>query len=195
MKLKSGSLFFLFLLISGWSVLAATTARAQIIWDKPKTEPPLANPYTLGVSREQIMKVTTEVLKGCSIPIDTELTKPVDGRIVTKYEVFSKGVTARNDLEHVATPPASETRNWTRARYYLEIIALPLDEKRSQLQVIVHLQGMVSDFTGSKWIDVPSNGTLEDDVLRGLSSKILGIDLSLKTSSGRTGRRIFNCEY
>ncbi len=194
MKLKSGSFLFLFLLISFWSVLAAT-ARAQIIWDKPKTEPPLANPYTLGVTREQIMKVATEVLKGCAIPLDPDLTKVGEGRIVTKYEVFSKGVNARNDLEHVSTPPASETRNWTRARYSLEIITLPLDEKRSQLQVIAHIQGMVSDFTGSRWIDVPSNGALEDDVLRGLSSKILGIDLSVKTSSGRTGRRIFNCEY
>jgi hypothetical protein len=195
MKLKSGSFFFLFVFISGWAGLTAKTVSAQIVWDKPKTEPPLANPYTIGVARDQIVKAASEIFKGCSIPVDTDRTSLADGRVVTKYEVFSKGITVRNDLEHVATPPASEIRNWTRARYYLEIIALPLDEKRSQLQVIAHIQGMVSDFSGSKWIDVPSNGSLEDDVLRGLSSKILGIDLNVKTSSGRSGRRIFNCEY
>jgi hypothetical protein len=195
MKLKAGSIFFSFLLICCWSVMAATTARAQFIWDKPKTEPPLENPYTVGASREQILKTATEVLKTCAVPIDETLTKPAEGRIVTKYEVFSRGITVRADLEHVSNPPASETRNWTRARYSLEVIALPLDEKKSQLQVIAHIQGMVNDFSGSKWIDVPSNGRLEDEVLRGLAGKILGIDLSIKTSSGRSGRRIFNCEY
>ncbi|MFN7949944.1 MAG: hypothetical protein U0Z53_31645 [Blastocatellia bacterium] len=195
MRQKSASFFFLFLLVCGWSVLTGISVHAQITWDKPKTEPPLDNPYTIGATREQILKTTSEVLKTCAIPVDDTLTRTTDGRIVTKYEIFSKGITVRADLEHVSNPPASETRNWTKARYYLEIIALPLDEKKSQLQVIAHIQGLVNDFSGSKWIDVPSNGRLEDDVLRGLASKVLGIDLSVKTSSGRSGRRIFNCEY
>jgi hypothetical protein len=193
MKLKSGSFSFALLFIFCFSVASAVTASAQIVWDKPRTEPPLDNPYTIGASREQILKVTGEVFKTCTIPIDEERTKASEGRITTKYEVFSKGITVRADLEHVANPPASETRNWTRARYSLEIIALPLDEKRSQLQVIAHIQGMVNDFSGSKWIDVPSNGMLEDEVLRGLASKILGIDLSVK--KGRNPKRLFNCEY
>jgi hypothetical protein len=192
MKLKSGAILSSFLLILGWSLAATTTAQAQLVWDKPKTEPPLENPYTLGATRDQILKATLEVLKTCGIPLDEVQTKTPEGRIVTKYEIFSKGITVRSDLEHVSNPPASETRNWTKARYYLEIIALPLDEKKSQLQVIAHIQGMVNDFSGSKWIDVPSNGALEDGVLRGLGSKILGIDLSLK---GNNKRRIFGCEY
>jgi hypothetical protein len=36
---------------------------------------------------------------------------------------------------------------------------------------------------------------LEDETLRGLAGRILGIDLSVKVSSGRPTRRILNCEY
>jgi hypothetical protein len=43
-----------------------------------------------------------------------------------------------------------------------------------------------------RWIDGVSNGTLEDEVLRGMAGKALGIDLSVK---GKGKRQILNCEY
>jgi len=47
----------------------------------------------------------------------------------------------------------------------------------------------------NRWIDGQSNGVAEDEAIRGLAGKILGIDLSVKASSGRSARRILNCEY
>jgi hypothetical protein len=188
MKLRSGSFYFALACLTCLTV----TAQAQIQFDRPKTEPPLPNPYTVGAPRDQIIKTTREVFKTCAVTIDDEASKPAEGKLVTKYYVFTKGVNARNDLAHVSNLPASEVRNWTQGRYYLEIIALPLDEKRSQLQIIVHLQGQVGDVMGNKWIDRTSNGELEDEILRGLAGKILGVDLSVK---GNNRRRMFNCEY
>jgi hypothetical protein len=176
--------FCLFFLVS--------IAQAQLVFDKPKTDPPLDNPYTIGVARSKVVQDIAEVLKTCQVPLDEEQSRKPEGKFVTKHLVFSKGITVRTDLEHISNPSASETRNWTRARYFLEIVVLPLDEKRSQLQVTAHIQGMVNDFTGSRWIDVPTNGRLEDEVLRGLAGRILGIDLSLNKKGTR---RIFNCEY
>ncbi len=182
------SLFFIAL----WSV----DARAQLQFDRPKTEPPLDNPYTMGAPREQILQTVREVFKTCSIEIDETLSKPSEGKIVTKSVVFTRGVTAKADLEHLAAMPAGEVRNWQQGRFYLEIVALPLDGKRSQLMVNAHIQGRIADsVSGVQWIEGQSNGALEDEVLRGLAGKILGIDLSVKASSGRSGRRILNCEY
>lgn len=178
----------MFMLCCGSSV-----ALAQFTFDKPKTEPPLPNPYTLSVQREKILESAREVLKACAIPIDNDLTKANEGKIVTKPVVYSRGVTVRNDLEYLAEMPASQVRNWSQARYALEIIALPLDQKRSQLQINANIQGRVADADGTlKWVDGKSNGRLEDEVLRGLAGKILGIDLNLK---GHTQRRLLNCEY
>jgi hypothetical protein len=175
--------------VACWSL----DARAQLTFDRPKTEPPLDNPYTIGVPREQILQSTREVLKTCAIQIDEALSKPNEGKIVTKPLVFTRGVTTKTDLEHLATMPASEVRNWQQGRFYLEITSLPLDGKKSQLLVAARIQGKLADTVGgTQWIEGQSNGTLEDEVLRGLAGKILGIDLSIK---GNNRRRILNCEY
>lgn len=171
-------------------------ARAQIQFDRPKTEPPLDNPYTINVPREQILQTTREILKTCAIPIDEALSKPNEGKIVTKSAVFTRGVTTKADLEHLATMPAGEVRNWQQGRYHLEITALPLDGKRSQLLVAAHIQGKVADaLNGNQWIEGQSNGLLEDEALRSLAGKILGIDLGVKVSSKRPARRILNCQF
>jgi hypothetical protein len=169
-------------------------AHAQIQFDRPKTEPPLDNPYTMSVPREQILETTREVLKTCSIPLEEESSKTNDGKIITKPVKFTRGVTTRNDLEYLATMPASEVRNWIQGRYYLEISVLPLDQKRSQLFVSAHIEGRIANVTGQEeWVEGQSNGRLEDEVIRGLASKILGVDLSIK--KGSNPRRILNCEY
>jgi len=171
-------------------------ARAQIQLDRPKTEPPLDNPYVIHAPREQIMQTVREVFKACAIEIDDTLSKPNEGKIVTKSIVFTRGVTARADLDHLAKMPAGEVRNWQQGRWRLEVSALPLDDKRSQLSVNAHIEGKVIEASGGvQWIEGQSNGSLEDEALRGLAGRILGIDLSIKASSGRPTRRILSCEY
>jgi hypothetical protein len=176
------------------AICLSVTAQAQIQFDRPKTEPPLDNPYTMSAPREQILDNVREVLRACGIKIDEVKSKPREGKLVTLPIVYSRGVTTRTDLEYLAEMPASDVRNWTQGRYFLEITALPLDQQRSQLFVSGHIQGRVAEVTGvGEWIEGQSNGRLEDEVLRGLVSKILGIDLSIK--KGSNPRRILNCEY
>ncbi len=186
----------LFLLAVMIAAFSAITAQAQLTFDRPKTEPPLDNPYNISLPREKILEGVREVLKTCSLQIDEDLSKPNEGKIVTKPVNFSKGVTTKTDLEYLSTLPAGDVRNWVQGRFALEITAVPLDQKKSQLLVSANIQGRVADVLNpNKWIDCRSNGRLEDDVLRGIAGKILGIDLSQKNSSGRTTRRIVTCEY
>ncbi|MBO0726013.1 MAG: hypothetical protein J2P52_10470 [Blastocatellia bacterium] len=177
-------------------VFCSFDARAQLQLDRPKTDKPLDNPYVISVPREQILQTVREVLKTCAIQVDDTLSKPSEGKIVTKSVVFTRGVTTKTDLEHVAKMPAGEVRNWQQGRWSLEISALPIDETRSQLSISAHIEGKVNDAAGgSQWIEGQSNGLVEDEALRGLAGRILGIDLSVKVSSGRPTRRILNCEY
>lgn len=171
-------------------------AQAQIQIDRPKTEPPLENPYTLNVPREQILETVREVLRACEIKLDEVLSKPREGKLVTMPVIFTKGVTTRTDLEYLATLPADEVRNWSQGRFVLEISVTPIDQKRSHLFVSARIDGRVADaFEGNKWVAAQSNGRLEDEVIRGMAGKVLGIDLSIKKSSQRPSRRILNCEY
>ena len=192
MNLKLSYICLSFFIIASCSF----DARAQIQLDRPKTEPPLDNPYTINVPREQVLKTVQEVLNTCAIQIDETLSKPGEGKIVTKTVVFTRGVTAKADLEHLAKMPAGEVRNWQQGRWRLEVTALPLDGTRSQIAVKSQIEGRLADASGTtQWIAGLSNGTLEDETLRGLAGKILGIDLGVKVSSGRPTRRIMSCEY
>src|SRR5262249_39644616 len=141
MNLKMSYICFSLLFIT----FCSFDARAQIQLDRPKTERPLDNPYIIHAPREQILQTVRGVFKACAIAVADTLSKPSEGKIVTKSVVFTRGVTTRADLEHLAKMPAGEVRNWQQGRWRLEVIALPLDEKRSQLSVNAHIEGKVID--------------------------------------------------
>ena len=196
---NSGNMRIRNLILSGIMLIGLTVgASAQIQLDRPKVEQPLDNPYTLGVQRERIIETVRDVLKGCGSSLREEgaglSNGQSNGKIITQPVVFTRGVTTRNNLEYLAAMPSSEVRNWLQGRYFIEITALPLDQKRSQLFIAAHIEGRYADaMAGSVWVEGQSNGRLEDEVLRGLAGKILGIDLSLKTATNQ--RRILNCTY
>ena len=165
---------------------------AQINIGKPKPTPPLDNPYTINLTRAEVSKQLQEALQSCKIEMETATTKFENGKFITKPYIFTRGLNTRTDLEYVSTLAPEDNRNWIKGRYYLEILALPLDDKRSQIQVISHLQAQMAEGITTKWVDLQSNGKLEDEVLRGLASRLLGIDLSLK---GNGRHRLMGCEY
>jgi len=107
-------------------------------------DPKLDNPYTMSIPREKILETTKEILKTCALQIDETLSKPGEGKIVTKPVSFSKGVTTKTDLEYLAKLPADDVRNWVQGRFSLEITALPLDQKRSQLLIVANIQGRIA---------------------------------------------------
>jgi hypothetical protein len=186
----------LFLLALSSACCMSIVSQAQIQIDRPKPEPALDNPYTLNLPRETILDNIREIFKTCEIKLDEVATKPPEGKLVTLPLVFTKGITTRTDLEYLATLPADEVRNWTAGRFHLEVSVTPLDQKRSNLSVYARIDGRIADvLEGNKWVAAQSNGRLEDEVIRGIVGKTLGIDLSVKTSSQRPSRRILNCEY
>jgi hypothetical protein len=195
MKNLSSLFLALFLAMIGVCFLSIV-CQAQIQIDRPKQEPPLDNPYTINLPREQILDSVRDILKGCDIKLDEVASRPREGKLVTLPVVFSKGITTRTDLEYLATLPADEVRNWTAGRFILEISVTPIDQKRTHIFVAARIDGRIADpFEGNKWVTGQSNGRLEDEVLRGIAGKILGLDMSVKTSSQRPSRRILNCEY
>src|SRR5215813_5020623 len=98
MNLKMSYICFSLLFI----VFCSFDALAQLQLDRPKTEKPLDNPYIINAPREQILETVREVLKTCAIQVDDTLSKPNEGKIVTKSLVFTRGVTAKDDLNHLA---------------------------------------------------------------------------------------------
>ena len=192
MKFSYRSIGMTFFLLA----VASTTALAQLTFDKPKGEPNLSNPYTMGSKREDVMKTALEIFKTCGFPIDEANTNVKEGKITTKFVIYTRGVTARTDLEHLAEMPASRVRNWVQGRFALEVMSLPIDPLRTQLQVMARIQGRVGDAIEETWLEGNTNGNLEDEVIRGIAGQALGIDLARSSARATKGkRRILNCEY
>jgi len=177
-------------------VTCSTNALAQLTFDHSKTEPNLTNPYTLGAKREDVMKTAREIFKACAFPIDEAASNASEGKLLTVPVVYTRGVTARTDLEHLAEMPASKVRNWVQGRFMLEIFSIPIDATRTQLSVTAKISGRVGDAVKETWVDGASNGNLEDEVIRGIAGQVLGIDLARQSSRAAKGkRRLLNCEY
>ncbi|MFN7945134.1 MAG: hypothetical protein U0Z53_07265 [Blastocatellia bacterium] len=182
-----------------WLTMVLSTAQAQIEWDKPENTKPLPSPYTIAASRPQIISTARQILNSCGISYQDQSRRiePIEDKLLTGWMKYADGVTSRTDLAHYANlPRAEETRAWVEGRVRIAIRALPLDEHRSQIVIEAFPQGRAAPIVGpdrsARWIDLESNGRLEDEVLRGLAGKILGLDLSID-HNGR--RRILKCEY
>lgn len=187
-----GGLLVIGLMVTG-------TAAAQIQLDRPKRSEPLPSPYIVGLPRETILDTARAVLKTCQIPFTEPAPRAPQSTaesVLTGPLYFAEGVNSRTDLGYYANLPADDVRIWTGGRVRLEISALPLDARRSQLQITAFIEGRVApigDYAkAEQWLTVNSNLRLEDEVLRGLAGKLLGLDLSINQDGQR---RILKCEY
>jgi hypothetical protein len=192
-QLRSRFVCLIFACLTCWPI----ATQAQIDFDKPGNKRTLPTPYTIEASSEEILDTAGEILESCKITYVKEAKGDlsIGDRLITKYITFTRGVNARTDLAHYSNPPARDVSALTAGRVSLEIIAFPVDHVLSQISITAHFQGQTGGITNGgegKWVDCPSNGRLEDEVLRGLAGKMLGIDLSI---DGNGRRRILDCEY
>jgi hypothetical protein len=140
-------------------VTCSTNALAQLTFDHSKTEPNLTNPYTLGAKREDVMKTAREIFKACAFPIDEAASSANEGKLLTVPVVYTRGVTARTDLEHLAEMPASKVRNWVQGRFMLEIFSIPIDATRTQLSVTAKISAASATPSRRRGSTVPRTET------------------------------------
>ena len=158
-------------------------------------EPPLDNPYVIHAPREQILQTVREVFNTCAIEIDDTLSKPSEGKIVTKSVVFTRGVTARADLDHLARMPAGEVRNWQQGRWQSGGHRPPARRETLSAFHSAQIEGKVIEASGgAQWVQGQSNGLLEDETLRGWREES-SASIQASRSAAGVPRRILGCEY
>lgn len=157
-------------------LLASVPAKAQIQFDKPKTEKPLPNPSILAAARDEVLTLTKQLLETREIPLDKEDCNPNTGEctLISKPVVFIKGITTRSQLEHYCEVPAATVRNWVRGRYTLRFHLNPASPKSSQVGVYARFEGMTDGLIGNDWVPLTSNGTLEDELLKCIQARLIG---------------------
>lgn len=166
----------LFLTISFLTLTAI--AFGQIQFDKPKAEKPLPNPSIFAAARDDVMKVTRQMLETREIPLDKEDCHSTSGEctFTSKPVVFITGIEARSQLQHYCEVPAATVRNWTKGRYVLRIQITPASPTTAQVGVYAKFEGLSNNVTGSEWVALTSKGLLEDKLLRCIQDRVQGGD-------------------
>jgi hypothetical protein len=159
-------------------LLAAMTALGQLEFSKPKAIKPLPNPSIVGSPRDEVASIIKQMLETREIPVDKEDCNSTTGEctLLTKSVVFTKGITAKSQLEHYCETPAVDVRNWVRGRYVLRFQITPATPKTSQVGVYAKFEGMTNAITGSEWVPLTSKGELEDLMLRCIQDRVQGGD-------------------
>ncbi|HMG36728.1 MAG TPA: hypothetical protein VKM94_22520 [Blastocatellia bacterium] len=169
---KRLSVFFVLL-----ALLVAPVA-AQIEFKKPKPTQPLPNPSILGATRDDIVRVTKQMLETREIPMDKEDCNPTTGEctLISKPVVFIIGIATRSQLLHFTDLSSRDVRNWGRGRYVLRVQVNPASPRTAQVGVYARFEGLINSVSGNEWVALTSKGELEDQMLRCIQDRTQGGD-------------------
>jgi hypothetical protein len=160
------------------AVLFAAPALGQIEFKKPKPIQPLPNPSIVGAMRDDVVRVTKQMLETREIPLDKEDCSPTTGEctLVSKAVVFIKGIATKSQLQHYCDLSSSDVRNWGRARYVLRVQVNPASPRTAQVGVYAKFEGLINSVSGNEWVALTSKGELEDQILRCIMDRVQGGD-------------------
>ncbi len=164
------------LLASVVSSAVWTPAAGQISWGRGREKKPmLPNPYTFNVPRDTLLEAVKHVLSDRELVVDEQLSAEKPGRLVTKPVVFTRGaLTSGANLEFIARRPGGGNFTWVRGRYALEIEVTSLDPQRTRLTVYARIEGEYQTETGGIWVECPSRGVKENEILEAVVKYLNG---------------------
>jgi len=157
-------------------LLTALNAKAQIDFDKPKPVKPLPNPMILAAARDDLRNSAKQMLETRQLPLEKEDCNQLTGEcvLVTKSVEFTRGITAKSQLQHYCEVPAADVRNWAKGRYSLRIQISPAGTATAQVGIYAKFEGETDDAVGQSWVALDSKGVLEDGLLRCLEERVRG---------------------
>lgn len=146
----------------------APVGNAQLEWDKRKVDQPLANPSAVRVEREQTLEIVRAVLAHNEITVKSSTCDDRSGvcTIVTEPSVFTRGIVADSQFDHVAELGATDVRHVVRGRVALRVEVTPTNPRASSVGIYGTFDGLVEGATGSEWVVSRSRGVLEDRLMR-----------------------------
>jgi hypothetical protein len=137
--------------------------------------PILANPYRFTVRRDAVLSSVQELLRDQKLIVDTAVSKPEEGVIVSQPYRFVKGaVTAVTELNRYADVPQDNVSGWTQGRYTLIVEVRAVDATTTTVSVNARVEGRADSASGAEWVSLHSNGTAEQQFIRALVEKVTG---------------------
>lgn len=135
----------------------------------------IPNPYRFSARRDVVMRAVEELMRDQKLVIDTAVSKPEDGIVISQPYRFVKGaVVAITELNRYAEVPQDDVRGWTQGRYTMVVEVRAVDGTTTNVAVNARVEGRTDGAAGAEWISLRSSGTAEQDFIKALVEKITG---------------------
>ena len=142
---------------------------------RTQVAPLLPNPYRFAARRDVIIKAIEELIRERKLILDTAVSKPDEGVLISQPYTFIKGaVVTQGELSRYAELPTDTARGWTRGRYTIIIEVQPIDGINTNVAVNAKLEGRSDGAAGAEWVSLPSTGTAEQEFISALVEKVTG---------------------
>jgi hypothetical protein len=136
---------------------------------------PVPNPYRFTVRRDIVLKAAEELMAEQKLVIDTAVSKPAEGVLISQPFRFVKGaVVATPELNRYADVPQDNLRGWTQGRYTLIVEVQALDGLTTSVAVNAKVEGRSDSASGAEWVSLPSTGQAEAEFITALVQKLTG---------------------
>lgn len=120
-----------------------------------------------------------DILKERNLGIARE--NRMQGYIVTKFREYSSGPLTETHISKIGEKPKLVDAEWVRVKYQFEILIELVQAKETLVTVYGNIQALKRGFLGSdSWVDVPTNGQLEEDLLTEFGKSMFGQSFSLR---------------
>lgn len=148
-----------------------------IDFGKGRTPPPapVPNPYRFSVRRDVVLRAAEELMVEQKLVIDTAVSKPAEGVLISQPYRFVKGVVvATSELNRLAEVPQDNLRGWTQGRYTLIVEVQALDGLNTTVAVNAKVEGRSDSASGAEWVSLSSTGQAEREFILALVTKLTG---------------------
>lgn len=161
----------LFFLLAGGPELSAQEPKRVFI-------PP---PLRVYVSFQSTWNGVLETLKERNLEITRQ--DQSQGYIATRYWEYTSGPLTENHIAKIGHKPKLPDGEWVRVEYQLEILVELIQVRETLLTVNANIRALKREFLGPEvWVNVPTNGRLEEDFLTDFGKLIFGESFTLRTA-------------
>ena len=102
------------------------------------------------------------------------------GRIVTEFVEYSSGLLTERHIAKIGEKPKLLDGEWVRVEYQYDIDVQLVGEKETLVTVYTNIRALQRRYLGGdKWVNIASNGRLEQDLLTVFGQGMFGQTFSL----------------
>lgn len=137
-------------------------------------------PLRVAVPLESTWEAALQTLGNQELAILT--SDRVRGTITSEFKEYISGPLTESHIAKVGEKPKLTDGDWTRVEYQYEVGIMFIEEKDTLVSVNANIRALKRSFLGEdEWVEIPSTGKLEENLLTAFGRQLFGSSFNLET--------------